>query len=276
METAFKIHEPHHSHQSHDLLFSLGWNVLSVLFYDKAANRVNALFQYHIKRNTSSDKIAGKLKDLFEKEIAHWENIRSCRFYFNFKELATIPAEYYNEANNQAILRIMYAEDGEAEIFDYPIGQKNMHLIWRVRKDITDTIRHYFPSAQFRHSVACSLSNSATAANELQCIIYNNTFRVVFFKEGRLQLVRYFEYNAPEDVAYHLINVCRQHGVDVNDVSLQLSGLVDVSSNLYKELHKFFLDIHLGNTAAGILISDEIAKQPEQFFSHLTSLLLCE
>lgn len=275
METVFKIHEPHHQHQSQHLLIELGGQVLSLVFYNKEEKKVNALFQYNFKKNTPSSKIAEKLRGLFEKEVSHWQNIVSCNVFFNFRQISIVPNEFFKQENAASILSVFFGDDNNATVFHENYYEENAVFIYRVRQNIIDTIKEFYPGAQHTHSVAALLKNGKIAETELRCVVYYNSFRTMLYKNGRIQLVQYFDYNAPEDMAYHLVNICQQYQLNVDDVKLVLSGLMDTESQLYKCLHNYFLQIDTLKTTFGVTLGNGVEKQPEHFFSHLTALVLC-
>lgn len=276
METVFKIHEPHHGHQSQDLMIELGAQVLSLVFYNAEERKVNALFQYHLKKNTPSSKIAEKLKMLFEDEVSHWQNIVSCRVFFNFRQHAMIPSLYYKKHLSAEMLVPVFGSDENTEVFSDYNYDSNAWFIYRVRKNVLAVINEYYPSASYNHSLLCAIKAADFAPNELRCVVYYNSFRVILYKGGKLHLMQYFDYNAPEDMAYHLVNICQQHQLNVDEVKLNLSGLIDLDSQLYKCLYNYFLNIDVLKPHDSVSLNSELQKHPEHFFSHLTSLIVCE
>lgn len=94
-------------------------------------------------------------------------------------------------------------------------------------------------------------------------------------KEGRLQVIQDLPYQNPEDAAYHLLNVCQCFDMAADNVVLQLSGMIDVQSNLYAALYKYFLNIRLEVLPGDVSYNDEIDKYPPHFFSHLFAMALC-
>ena len=146
---------------------------------------------------------------------------------------------------------------------------------YRIPKEIAAVFTERFPKAVFFHSTSLQLEQLNQETDLLYCIIYHNSLKTILYKEGKLQIVQQFNYTIPEDVAYHLLNICEQFAVKPSEIPLRLSGMIDEHSKLYIELYNYFLNIHFENVADGIYTTDEMKTLPAHFFSHLTSLALC-
>ena len=91
---------------------------------------------------------------------------------------------------------------------------------------------------------------------------------------GELQILQSYRYKTPEDVVFHILNVCENF--EVKDVGLQLFGMIEKDSALFRELHKYFLNIHFGVLPGNCNYAEGIKEFPAHYFSHLFSLAPCE
>lgn len=94
-------------------------------------------------------------------------------------------------------------------------------------------------------------------------------------KEGKLQAIQNFTYNTPEDIVFHLLNVCKAFDVEAGTARLCLSGMVDKKSNLYAAIYKYFLHIEFDNLPANFTVAEELKSVPPHFFSHLFYQAIC-
>ncbi|MBK7346621.1 MAG: DUF3822 family protein [Chitinophagaceae bacterium] len=116
----------------------------------------------------------------------------------------------------------------------------------------------------------------AQRADTLHCIVYNRQIKVLFYKNGKLQLLQYYAYGTAADMLYCLLNVCAQYDVSPASVSLVLYGLIEQNSNLYKEIYNYFLNVEMASLPEAISLSEEIKQHPPHFFAHLIIPALCE
>jgi hypothetical protein len=97
----------------------------------------------------------------------------------------------------------------------------------------------------------------------------------VLRKNGQLQVIQNFEFNTPEDAIYHLLNICQSFETDATQTILTVSGMVDADSNLYNELHKYFLQINFADLPDNFKYTEEIKNYPVHYFSHLFATAIC-
>ena len=274
METTFKILERKKWSSGQNLIIELGWEGISFVWYEKVPLRVNSIIQYQFKRNRTAEQLADLLDNLFNKENDYFENIEEADIFFNFSETELVPEKYYNAAVATELLGYKHGKEAEAILFTEKVKIIDGINVYRVHEDILDTLKTYFPAIKVHHSNSANVELALERdGNALFCIVYNNSFKALLNKNGRLQIVQYFQYNAPNDVAYHLLNICSQHGIEA--CRLYLSGLIDESSMLYNTVSKFFGDVVLLPPNEQIAYSEPLLDQPLHFFAHLTSLTRC-
>jgi hypothetical protein len=273
LKTAFKIQPIENTASGCHLFIEAGWEGISFVYYSKDPLKVEGLYIYHFEKNSTALEIADELSLFFKEE--NLPEYLSCRICYNFKECTLIPSSLYNEAILPQMLDLMNANNGEVNNYSEKVNVLNAHLLYRVNSRIETVIRKEFPAAQAHHSNFFQLPVLIQKKDSLYCIIYQNSMKVVLFKEAVLQMVQIFEYTTPSDVAYQLLNICNQHDLSPKEITLTVSGFIDKKSNLYDELFRYFLNIELDKPDNGVAIATHINQYPVHFFSHLILLVKC-
>jgi hypothetical protein len=98
---------------------------------------------------------------------------------------------------------------------------------------------------------------------------------VLLRKQGQLQLIQNFEFNTPEDVAYHVLNVCKNFEVDASATVVTVSGMIDANSNLYNGLYKYVASVKFYELPGNHNYAAAIKEHPAHYFSHLFALASC-
>jgi len=93
-------------------------------------------------------------------------------------------------------------------------------------------------------------------------------------KDGKHQLINSFNYRTEQEVTYILLNICNQF--DIENIDVEISGLLEKSSALYKEIYKYFDTIGLTPLPENKNYIKEITEHPAHYFSHIFALDLCE
>lgn len=271
MKTAFKILPALSTGKDYHLLAEAGRDGISLVWYSKDPLKVEGLFVYHSQKNITDLTLAEELQKLFAGEnLPHYQ---SCRICYNFKESLLVPDEYYKEQYRSRMLDCVYGDMPGNRDFSAPVKSINAMNIYRVPDAVEEALGNRFFAAETFHSNSSLIAYAQE--KDLYCIIYNSYIKTLLFINGRLQLVQLYDYSMPADVAYHLLNICAQHGVSPSEITLTLSGFIDKQSNLYEELYRYFLHINMDELPEGIEVADDIRTYPGHFFSFLIALVKC-
>jgi hypothetical protein len=97
-------------------------------------------------------------------------------------------------------------------------------------------------------------------------------FVLMVTKADRLLLLQAYQYATPGDVLYYLLKACHHFLLDQNEVTVRLSGLIDINSSLYNELYQYFINIGFREATWQAPPAD----LPAHFFTSLNDLARCE
>ena len=115
-----------------------------------------------------------------------------------------------------------------------------MYNIYSIPVEVKDWISQKFPTARFWHQYSLDVRNSigVTEEGRLQVDFRKTEFVVIAANRNNILLTQTFEYTTPEDVLFYLLKICKQFSLSREVVQLQLTGLVDKQSSVYKELYQ--------------------------------------
>ncbi|MFT3980491.1 MAG: DUF3822 family protein [Ferruginibacter sp.] len=271
MKTAFKILPEISSQKDYDLLIELGRGGLSMTWYTRSPLHIEGLFIYHAEKNADDSALATDLQRMLASEAL--PPYRSCRICYNFKEGMLVPDAFYSESTRAAMMDDVYGADPTAKYYAETLYGINARYVYRVPQAIDEAIHNRFFNAAVFHTNACLIAAEKQA--DLYCVIYNSYIKCIVRNNGQLQLVQSYDYQTPSDVAYHLLNICRQHELSPETATLTLSGFIDRQSNLYEEIYRYFLHVELDEFPAEAGLAEEIKAYPSHFFSYLVNLIQC-
>jgi hypothetical protein len=120
----------------------------------------------------------------------------------------------------------------------------------------------------------CRQKQNGQRVEGLSVIFYPRRILVALTGNGQVQLFQSFEYEAAEDVAYYLLNICRQFDKSPETIPVGMSGMIDESSTMYNEILKYFGQAELEpfSPPPGVTTLEEY---PPHFFSPLLKLATC-
>ena len=273
MKTAFKIIPADSADNPLHLLIEIGWEGLSFLYYTIDPLKIEGLVIMQAEKNITAADLTKEIEQVLQAEPL--AEFASCHICYNFKETILVPASYFNESEVTAMMDCVTGIQADSITFTAPVNELNATNIFRVNAALNNILHNKFPAAHFHHTHTLLLALLQQQEQQLFCIVYHNSIKVILFKENNLQLVQQFEYSTPSDVAYHLLNTCSLHQVSPAEIVLTLSGFIDKDSNLYDELYRYFLNIQFCEIPAAVQLSEEMVEMPAHLFSHLILLVPC-
>ncbi len=253
------------------LILELGDFGLSVMWFTKNPISIKGLSVYIFE---DEDDYVENIKSIFKSSNIESTNPASIQICYNYKESMLVPDKYYQSELNDHMLSLLNGDSDDTFIKDDHIENFAIHNIYRIPQNIYSLIQHQFPNASAIHSSSLQIQQKKEG-HFLYCVVFYDAIKVILYVDGLLNLVQQFKYSSPEDVAYHLLNTCQQHDMKPSEIKLRLYGMIVKDSNLYQQLHNYFLDIDFITIPEEINVRQEINDLPAHFFSHLTELATC-
>jgi Protein of unknown function (DUF3822) len=275
LKIAFKI--PPHFDDIADLhlLLELSNNQISVLFYSKNPFALKGYYIYELEKHIHPNVYAEELKIVSNDEFISNQRFSSFKILFNFSTATLVPTSLFIEAEKENILNLMFGKDVSSYCFCEDVIDNDIKLIYRIHSKIYELVNELFPANKFSHSSSLQLSTNNKNRNSLECIVYHNQIKVILCKNNQVQIVQFFEFDTPIDVSYHLLNVCERFALTAVEVNLFLSGMIVEKSNMYDDIHKYFLHIHFANLSADLVVAEEMKIYPSHFYHNLIVLTQC-
>jgi hypothetical protein len=212
--------------------------------------------------------------DLFTKEISDFIMI------YNFEESSLIPDIYFNPDMNKEVIEIFHGNLEKGFLLSEKIPWWDIHNVYRVPAGIHNLLREEFGSARHWHVYSLLLKSyrmfQADERQDLLKVIFSEVSIIVLaFKKGQLQLIQSFFYQEANDVIYYLLNCCKQYALNAEDLHLEVSGLIDKHSLLFREASKYFANISFETIGENIKVTDELSEYPIHYFSSLLKMSIC-
>ena len=223
-------------------------------------------------------ELAAELEEIiFEDEILKEKAVPAIVMY-NFPECQLVPSNYFQSNAAADLIALLYGDLNHGIILNEKIKEFDKYNVFRVPIEVHHLFQRVFVNGKYWHYYSvwlqCMQQAPEAASEYISVLFYPNRILVACLKNNRPQLLQSFLYEVVEDVAYYLLNICDQLNFSPVTTLVKLSGMIDESSALYSEIHKYFgqtsLDVSpILSPATGF---DEF---PPHFFSPLLKLAAC-
>ena len=275
MRPAFEILPSSFDAENCSLLVEVSNEGFSFCIKDEVANSFIGLAVYHYDKSKPPVGLPIALQILFHQNEILSRKFRKVQVVYSLVQSILIPFSLYDREKNQSLMNMMYGDLHSNEtILTDVIAQQSIYNCYRISSALYEVVQTQFPDALSVHQYSLLLKTSIIEKDKLSVIFYTQKMVVTLIKDGKIQLINSFKYRTPEDVSYILLNIC--HQFEIESISLEISGLIEENSALYKEIYKFFTEIELVKLPEGINYSEEITQYPSHYFSHIFAINSCE
>lgn len=243
---------------------------ISFLIYSDSPFKMEGLYIINLEKNIfPTDYVNEVTGFIAQNRFLSMAVFSSIKVFYNFSTSTLVPLEYFKEELKEEMMSQMFVPDKMKSCFSESCKYAEIKNIYSIPTFVHNKLKESFPLGKFAHSTSYQLSK--TSETILECIVYNASIKIIFYKEGQLQLVQYFDYTTATDVCYHLLNVAERFEVAAATIQLILSGMIDVNSTLYQEVYKYFLHVKF-TTCKDVAVAEGFEGLPSHFYNHLTAL----
>ncbi len=249
-----------------DLVCEVSNEGFSYLVRDLETNTFIALAVYHFTNIIPGNHFP-IFQKIFEDTSLLSENFMNVNIIYSFPESVLVPFSMYNSKNNAEVLNMIHGDFTENDVIvtDVLLDHK-VYNCYRMPSEIIRETGNRFPRGKGLHQYSLLIKNISADGSKLSVIFYPHKIVVTLSKDGKVLLINSFSYKAAEDVSYILLNVCRQF--EIESIPLEVSGLIEKDSSLFKEIYKYFDPVTFTPLPAEINFSEEINQYPPHYFSH--------
>lgn len=256
-----------------NLIMEIGEYGASIAWYDKETLSINGIKLYQFKHNNGGE-IAGHLAEIFKENLIKDKNIT---IFLDFKESMIIPEKFYNIETNPDALNILFGKkDGvvksEKLSFSNSSNSEVAFNVYRIEPVINSVINAYYPNSIIYHSSSKQIEKAEMG---LTAYIFNNVIKLLLKDEEGLKIVKYFNYKTPLDAAFVLLEVCKNYKISPETIQLNLNGMIDKESNLFKEIEKYFMNVNFASPEPDVIFNLQNDEDANHYFSNLTQLIKC-
>jgi hypothetical protein len=247
------------------LLLEISPAAVSVIFWNKEKNAPEAIEVFAGRFNNAAD----------------WELITQQSTLLGLTELETdvihayenmlpMPAHLYSPDQAKAQLELFFGpKPGMHTSADLlPIAQ--MALAWQLPEDLYVAITAYFKILRVRHVGSCLLKNAVEAGKTVgKMVVYGTHCWVSLWGNGALLIIKSVAVSQADDLSWHLLNACRQFGLQPEEVSWEIAGMAEENSPLWAAVTRFFEPVQA--MAPRVELPEEL---PGHYFAHLYQYML--
>jgi hypothetical protein len=192
-----------------------------------------------------------ELAILLESQDALKKHYHTLRIAVECNKSTLIPREIYSEETQTEFLKFNHQlEDFECCRHDY-LPQVGAELVYGIPLCIIETLQENFPESEISGIPArmienlLKLSQETTGDGKLCANVRASWVDILCIEKGKLRYFNCFRYRTREDLAYYIIFVMEQLGLNPDTINLMLMGNIERESERFELLYKYIRNIRL-------------------------------
>jgi hypothetical protein len=232
----------------------------------------STILVYNFAPDLTVKLLAEQLNELLNEQKFINYPFKNITIVWAFPEAILAPYEFMRSPAE--MLNLVFGDLQHSAVKTDLIAKHNIHVVYRIPSLIADVLSKHVALATQMHKYSV-LQDIGGGSNQLYLIFYNYWFTVMIHKEQKLQAIQSFQYKNPDDVAYHLINICAAFDLSLEDSKLEYSGMIDSASGLFDAIYKYFPTVEPQVLPESATYNEAISNYPPHFFSHYFATALC-
>lgn len=256
------------------LIIDAGDRHFSFALYSSTDNEFVALEYYQFNSKQKQDQ----LKELLSSHTLLQLDYPAIHIYYNSASGLLVPERYYDEENSSRMLELVAGDTHVSMPLSDEIEALKMRNIYTVPDYMREMLVSQFPAATYEHMHTGLLKKNILLDRKddrMEIIFYPELISVLLWKNDALQIVQCFNYETPEDVTYHVVNIAEQWKLSRGEIRVIVSGLVEKDSALFTAVDKYFQFVETEERPEQFNYDAAFDRYPPHFFSPLFSLAIC-
>lgn len=273
MKKIFEILPPSVDTRNCLLLCEMSNEGFSFAIKEEANESFVGLAVYHFDKSTPPVGFPIALQIAFHQNKLLNSPFKKVFISYSFPESVLVPFSLEDDSARAEALNLVYGDLPANNSVLTDVIDEKVYNYFRIPVSVISVLQSQFSAADYLHQYSFLLKNADYKIDKLSVIFYSQKMIVSLILNGKLQLINTYHYSNPKDVAYTLLNITRQF--NAGGTPVEVSGLVEKKSPLFKEIYKYFEQVSLSVSPEDIKLSDEIQQYPFHYFKHLFALASC-
>lgn len=267
-----------HIAQSRESILLIEWltNSLNYSIYNEKSNQVVC------------SAVAPIFLDLFDYNEQEFNRLISEQevFQYSFKKtialidtpyFTLIPTVFYNENKLEELLRFnVKLPSGNLAFKSVELTESQYFLVYAFPKNILKSLENSFLNIEYKPLIEVLIEQNLNnnSKTNFHCHISPQSFMGVYTSNQKLIFANRFNYEAPEDLVYNVLNIFQQLGLNNELDTLYLSGSISKESDFYKLLYKYIRNIQFKQQPSKLNFDKSIETMPHHYFTHHYQMFL--
>jgi hypothetical protein len=221
--------------------------------------------------------------DLFKQLSDRFKNVsfRSGTLALATPQFTMVPDSLFDESKKAELLTFCYEPIAQDDILFNTIHNLHAKIIFPISKVVNELIHPLFKHYRVVHSATAFiegliLENKNNSDKKTYADFHADFFQIVITEGKNILFCNSFAYKTAEDIAYYILFLYEQLGLNPEEIPLTLSGMIEKTSAEHSLLFNYIRHVRFANLPSTFKYSYKIESLASHSFHSLFNQYLCE
>lgn len=177
---------------------------------------------------------------------------KTIRIAYEGRKSTLIPGPFFDAQEAEHVMKLNFQMSPDEHVLADHIQQFDSYQVYAIPKGPEESVKKLFPSARISSLSTVLIQTvwmnfkTRINANRIFLHIKDKTFDILIYDGRQIRYFNTFTWMVAEDVAYFLIFVLEQLGLNPEQASVVLLGNIDRGSNLFELIFRYVKNIEFG------------------------------
>lgn len=266
--------------QSYYLSIQADLNGLSFCILDPVRNKYIVLEHYNFKPNQLFEDYLDELEKFIDNHKLLKNSFKEVKLIWLSRKNTLIPDSLFDQSKLKPLLELTHHLDYLDEIHYHPLKYTDSISAFVVPNLVGNLLVKRFSKIKFYNQQIPFINHIIQKHHAEQTKgfvnVQNDFFEFVISKNGQIEFYNNFKIKTAAEMAYFILYAIEQNQLDVQNIEIFLSGLIQKDSENYQMLKKFIKPLKFDHRPDDFTYSYTFNKIPYHTYTNLFNLIHCE
>ncbi|MFZ9695668.1 MAG: DUF3822 family protein [Chitinophagaceae bacterium] len=250
------------------LAIQAGKSHLSYSLTNRGGDELYKLHYFSVE-NWTKETLEKLLATLPEAETVY----PTVEFAFETDEFTLFPVAGFQDDKLLATHYALHPYSDNSLFKKDSLAEWQLYVGYTIPSLLINALHNRYSELRTRHYIKLALQQAGQSDMQGNLIVeirLNHIF-ILLLRNNRFLFAKEFFYETPTDVLYYLLKICEDQLLTTSEVEVELMGLIEKDSSLYKELSQYFTYLAF-REATWKMAQNEF---PAHYFTSLNYLAKC-
>ncbi len=220
------------------LLLEAGPGQLSVLLWNREQKLIDAAEVFTGIEDWTEDWP----RMLQQSALLNFRHLET-EIFMNSERFLPVPAIFFEPAEVGNQITTLFGEATGQQFGGDVHPEEGMVIGWEANKEVFELLNGHFEVVQWHSlgSLLLKVGNTTDATGASGCMVVSGELAwFSIWRGGNLLILKAIQANEPENVAYFMLNACKNWGIEPQHISWKVAGFIQLDSPLWLSAERFF------------------------------------